>query len=232
MSKFDTNPFDEGGESSSNAEITQREASLGIQRNNFPPFFPIIQHDIPTDIPAHVQYLQYPAFLSWLGIMLCLVFNFVAVLVSWILGAVSSTSGLGNFFLAIIYGVLGIPLSYILWYRRLYNSLKKDSALGFGIFFLGFLIHCGFCIFASVAPPIFFSGMALTGVLSTITLFGDGSITTGIFFAVGTALFIGETCLSIYTLGLVYAYFRGEGKSTQMRREAAMASAGIGNTSV
>ncbi|CAI5469946.1 unnamed protein product [Closterium sp. Yama58-4] len=274
MSKFDTNPFDEGGESSSNAapvpksglgsffdkagaavssmaasfdsvaltpkvrplpssfpllypflapysdiveketqlaareqelkrreeELTQREASLGIQRNNFPPFFPLIQHDISADIPSHVQYMQYPAFASWLGIILCLVFNLVAVIVSWVLGAVSSTSGMGNFFLAIIYGVLGIPLSYILWYRRLYNSLKKDSALGFGIFFLGYLIHCGFCIFASVAPPIFFSGLALTGVLSTISVFGN-SVTTGIFFAVGTALFIGETCLSIYTLG-------------------------------
>ncbi|CAI7887400.1 unnamed protein product [Closterium sp. NIES-54] len=286
MSKFDTNPFDEGGESSSSAapvpksglgsffdkagaavssmaasfdsvaltpkdiveketqlaareqelkrreeELTQREASLGIQRNNFPPFFPLIQHDISADIPAHVQYMQYPAFASWLGIILCLVFNLVAVIVSWVLGAVSSTSGMGNFFLAIIYGVLGIPLSYVLWYRRLYNSLKKDSALGFGIFFLGFLIHCGFCIFASVAPPIFFSGLALTGVLSTISVYGN-SVTTGIFFAVGTALFIGESCLSIYTLGLVYAYFRGEGKSNQFRREAAMASAGIGNTNV
>lgn len=33
-------------------------------------------------------------------------------------------AGLANFFLALILILLGVPLSYFLWYRRLYNSLK------------------------------------------------------------------------------------------------------------
>eukprot|EP00475_Leptophrys_vorax_P025689 TRINITY_DN35967_c0_g1_i1.p1 TRINITY_DN35967_c0_g1~~TRINITY_DN35967_c0_g1_i1.p1 ORF type:complete len:284 (-),score=36.47 TRINITY_DN35967_c0_g1_i1:274-1125(-) len=213
-------------------EIAQRETALGIVRNNFPPFFPLIQHDISLDIPSHLQYIQYPAFWSWLGIMAALLFNFVAVLLSWILGAVSATSGLGNFFLAIIYVLLGYPLAYIMWYRRLYNALKQDSAIGFGIFFLGYLVHIGFCIFAAIAPPIFFSGYALTGVLSTISIFADGKVTVGIFYAIGSSLFIAESALSIYTIGLVYAYFRGEGKGNQLRREAALAGITGGNVNV
>ncbi|PRQ47083.1 hypothetical protein RchiOBHm_Chr2g0095861 [Rosa chinensis] len=36
------------------------------------------------------------------------------------------------FFLAIIYALLGIPLSYVLWYRTLYRAMRTDSALKFG----------------------------------------------------------------------------------------------------
>ena len=34
---------------------------------NWPPFFPIIHHDIANEIPVHAQRLQYLAFASWLG---------------------------------------------------------------------------------------------------------------------------------------------------------------------
>uniref|UniRef100_A0A2P2KUK7 Secretory carrier-associated membrane protein n=1 Tax=Rhizophora mucronata TaxID=61149 RepID=A0A2P2KUK7_RHIMU len=34
---------------------------------NWPPFFPIIHHDIASEIPIHAQRLQYLAFASWLG---------------------------------------------------------------------------------------------------------------------------------------------------------------------
>lgn len=34
---------------------------------NWPPFFPIIHHDIANEIPVHAQKLQYLAFASWLG---------------------------------------------------------------------------------------------------------------------------------------------------------------------
>ena len=37
---------------------------------NWPPFFPIIHHDIANEIPVHAQKLQYLAFASWLGMYL------------------------------------------------------------------------------------------------------------------------------------------------------------------
>ncbi|KAF8380755.1 hypothetical protein HHK36_028245 [Tetracentron sinense] len=37
-----------------------------------------------------------------------------------------------------------------------------DSALKFGWFFMFYLLHIGFCVFAAIAPPIVFHGKSLT----------------------------------------------------------------------
>lgn len=42
-------------------------AGIVLEEKNFPPFFPIIHHDIPKDIPVHLQRMQYMAFASFLG---------------------------------------------------------------------------------------------------------------------------------------------------------------------
>ncbi|XP_028058060.1 secretory carrier-associated membrane protein 4-like [Camellia sinensis] len=105
-------------------EIKRREdtvSSAGVPSDdkNCPPCFPIIHHDIGNEIPVHAQKLQYLAFASWLGIVLCLVFNVIVVIVCWIRGG-----GVKIFFLAIIYALLGCPLSYVLWYRPLYRAMR------------------------------------------------------------------------------------------------------------
>ncbi|URD96058.1 secretory carrier-associated membrane protein [Musa troglodytarum] len=86
-------------------EDAMTRAGVTIEEKNWPPFFPIIHHDIAKEIPVHAQRLQYLAFASWLGVKI--------------------------FFLAIIYALLGCPLSYVLW---------TDSALKFGWFFLFYLV--------------------------------------------------------------------------------------------
>lgn len=47
-------------------------AGVPTDDKNWPPFFPIIHHDIANEIPAHAQRLQYLAFASWLGTV-CLI---------------------------------------------------------------------------------------------------------------------------------------------------------------
>ncbi len=42
-------------------------AGVPMEDKNWPPFFPIIHHDIANEIPANLQKLQYLAFASWLG---------------------------------------------------------------------------------------------------------------------------------------------------------------------
>ncbi|KAG6505528.1 hypothetical protein ZIOFF_034378 [Zingiber officinale] len=146
-------------------DIKRREDSLTragvtVEEKNWPPFFPIIHHDISKEIPVHAQRLQYLAFASWLGILLCLSWNVIAVTVCWIRGG-----GVKIFFLAVIYALLGWPLSYVLWYRPLYHAMRTDSALRFGWFFFFYLIHLGFCILAAIAPPIVFHGKSLTNII-------------------------------------------------------------------
>lgn len=42
-------------------------AGIVIEEKNWPPFFPIIHHDIAKEIPIHLQRMQYVAFATWLG---------------------------------------------------------------------------------------------------------------------------------------------------------------------
>lgn len=194
------------------------KAGIIIEERNWPPFFPIIHHDIAREIPAHLQRIQYLAFACWLGMVICLLWNLVAITTAWIKG-----EGVTIFLLAIIYFVSGAPGSYVLWYRTLYRAMRTESALKFGWFFLFFLLHLAFTIFAAIAPPVVFKGKSLAGFLPAIDLF-SGSTLVGIFYIVGAVCFCVETLLSLWVLKQVYMYFRGSGKAAQMKREAVRAA--------
>ncbi|XP_078148822.1 secretory carrier-associated membrane protein 3-like isoform X1 [Carex rostrata] len=201
-------------------EIKRREdaaarAGIVLEEKNFPPFFPIIHHDIPKDIPVHLQRMQYMAFASFLGIVTCLFWNIISVTAAWIKGG-----GVGIWLLAVIYFLAGTPGAFVLWYRPLYNAMRTDSALKFGWFFLFYLVHIAFCIYAAVAPTFIFKGKSLTGILSAIDLI-DNSIVVGIFYFIGFGFFCIEVLVSISVIQQVYMYFRGSGKEAEMRRQAA-----------
>ncbi|CAN1284252.1 Secretory carrier-associated membrane protein 3 [Linum perenne] len=196
-------------------DIRYINAGIQLEQKNWPPFFPIIHHDIANEIPIHLQRIQYVAFSTFLGLTLCLLWNIIAVTTAWI-----KHEGVKIWFLAIIYFISGVPGGYFLWYRPLYRAFRTDSALKFGWFFFFYLIHIGFCIVAAVAPPIFFKGKSLTGVLAAIDVIGD-SLLVGIFYFVGFGLFCVEIILSIWVLQQVYMYFRGSGKAAEVSRDAA-----------
>ncbi|KAG6387165.1 hypothetical protein SASPL_152351 [Salvia splendens] len=144
-----------------------------------------------------------------------LLWNVIAVTTAWI--------KLGDakiWFLAIIYFISGVPGAYVLWYRPLYRAFRTESAMKFGWFFMLYMLHIGFCIFASVAPPVVFRGKSLTGILPAIDVIGD-HVLVGIFYFIGFGLFCLESVLSIWVIQQVYMYFRGSGKAAELKREAA-----------
>ncbi|KAL4573082.1 hypothetical protein LXL04_019875 [Taraxacum kok-saghyz] len=209
------------------AELKRREQDLKrkedaiarsgivLEEKNWPPFFPLIHHDIPNEIPVHLQRVQYVAFTTLLGIVVCLVWNLVAVTIAWIEG-----EGPTIWFLAVIYLIAGVPGAYVMWYRPLYRATRTDSALKFGWFFLAYMFHIAFCVFAAVAPPIIFKGKSLTGILPALDVLTSNAF-VGIFYLIGFAFFALESVMSIWVIQQVYMYFRGSGKAAEMKREAA-----------
>ncbi|OIV99229.1 hypothetical protein TanjilG_06534 [Lupinus angustifolius] len=222
-------------------EIKRREdaiarAGIVVEEKNWPPFFPIIHHNIADEIPIHLQRVQYVAFTTWLGLVLCLLWNIVAVTTAWIKG-----EGPTIWFLAIIYFISGAPGSYVLWYRPLYRAMRlqelyvylglwvmweeclslegswEDKVKGEG---QGRQVHIAFCIFAAVAPPIIFKGKSLAGILPAISVLGDNAL-VGIFYFIGFGLFCLESLISIWVIQQVYMYFRGSGKAEEMKHQAA-----------
>lgn len=191
------------------------QAGVVIEEKNWPPFFPIIHHDIPNEIPIHLQKLQYVAFTTWLGLVVCLLWNIIAVTTAWIKG-----EGITIWLIACIYFISAVPGSYVLWYRPLYRAMRTDSAIKFGLFFLVYLFHIAFCIFAAVAPPVIFKGKSLAGILPAIECLSD-NLLVGIFYFIGFAMFTIEALLSMWVIQQVYMYFRGSGKQQDLKREAA-----------
>ena len=120
--------------------------------------------------------------------------------------------------MAAVYLLCGVPGAYSLWYRRLYSACKNDSALSYLWFFVVYLGHIAFCLYA-------FIGM-------TGTVFprrrvqhvpGDGEPgAVGGVYAFGTALFGVDMVLSVYALRMVYARFRGGGHTIQDARNEAV----------
>lgn len=196
-------------------EEAANRAGIVLEEKNWPPFFPIIHHDIANEIPIHLQRVQYVAFTTFLGLVLSLTWNIVAVTAAWIKG-----EGVKIWFLAVIYFISGVPGAYVLWYRPLYRAFRTESAFKYTRFFLFYLLHIGFCIYAAVAPPLIFKGKSLTGILPAIDVL-DKHALVGIFYFIGFGLFTLESVLSIWVIQQVYMYFRGSGKAAEMKRDAA-----------
>jgi len=196
-------------------EDAAARAGVVLEEKNWPPFFPIIHHDVANEIPVHLQKIQYVAFTTFLGLTFCLFWNVIAVTTAWIQG-----EGVKIWFLSVIYFISGVPGAYFLWYRPLYRASRTESAMRFGWFFLFYVLHIGFCILAAVAPPIIFKGKSLTGILAAVDVVGNNTI-AGIFYFIGFGCFCLESLLSIWVIQQVYMYFRGSGKAAQMKREAA-----------
>lgn len=200
-------------------EEAAARAGIVIEQKNWPPFLPIIHHDIANEIPIHLQRLQYVAFTTLLGLVLCLFWNVLAVTVAWI----KKVDDVRIWFVAVIYFISGVPLAYVLWYRPLYRAFRNESAIRFGWFFLFYMLHIAYCIFAAVAPPIFFRGKSLTGILPALDVISKSAL-AGIFYFVGFGLFCLESILSVYVIQQVFMYFRGSGKAAQLKREAVRAA--------
>ncbi|KAB5533960.1 hypothetical protein DKX38_017046 [Salix brachista] len=201
-------------------EVKRREdaaarAGIVLEEKNWPPFFPIIHHDIANEIPVHLQKIQYVAFTTFLGMAFCLLWNVISVTTLWTKGG-----GVNIWFLAVIYFIAGVPGAYVLWYKPLYRAFRTESAMKFGWFFMFYALHIGFCIFAAVAPPIVFKGKSLTGILAAIDVVGNNSL-AGIFYFIGFGCFCLESLLSIWVIQQVGMYFRGSGKAAEMKQEAA-----------
>nr|KJB34686.1 hypothetical protein B456_006G085900 [Gossypium raimondii] len=218
----DKNPFhnEEDDQVNPFSEVKKKEEALAragvfLDIKNWPPFFPIIHHDIANEIPDYLHRVQYVAFATLLGMILCLVWNVISVSAASLKGR-----GIVIWFLAVIYLIVGVPGAYFLWYRPLYRACRKDSAFRFGWFFIFYMVHICFCIFAAVAPPIFRQGFSLPGILSALDAMSQSAI-LGILYFIGFGLFSAEALLSIWVFQRVYRFFRGTGKAAEAKSQAA-----------
>mmetsp|Transcript_23342 Transcript_23342/g.28215 ORF Transcript_23342/g.28215 Transcript_23342/m.28215 type:complete len:324 (+) Transcript_23342:214-1185(+) len=207
------------------AEVQRREKALasggstGGKEKNFPPYFPMVHHNIEEDIPQDKQHVVKHCFYCYLGILGCLLWNTIAVTAAMLTGDV----GVASWLWCIIYCMAGVPGAWYLWYERLYEACKGDRALSFAFFFLAFSIHCVFVVWCALAPDLG-NQSSTTGLFMTFEMMEEDTV-IGVFYLIGCVAWGLEALFSVYVMKLTYRMFRGSGLDDKLQGEAIAAGA-------
>eukprot|EP00878_Enallax_costatus_P017725 GHUV01018622.1.p1 GENE.GHUV01018622.1~~GHUV01018622.1.p1 ORF type:complete len:258 (+),score=74.90 GHUV01018622.1:1706-2479(+) len=185
-------------------DLTSREAELrragALQpRKNWPILFPLIHHGIAGDIPRPMQYQVRLAYWCYLGLVVCLIYNFVGACA---MVALKAPDRMSSWFLATIYCIAGIPLAMVFWYNKLYNTAANNGSLGYVGFFIGFAVHVAFSTWAAIAVPLAGDRWSFTGWVAALRAF-DVSAAGGIIFIIGSSLWTVEALASYWCLKVV-----------------------------
>ncbi|KAE8210408.1 hypothetical protein CF327_g5713 [Tilletia walkeri] len=122
-------------------ELEQRERDLNARaahiqrhgRNNFPPFYPMLYHDIDAEIPPDSRPLVATVFKLWLLLVLSLIVNLVATV---FLLVQSAPDGGKDMISGIVYLPVITAASFMLWYRPMYNAYMKESSVFYYMYFV------------------------------------------------------------------------------------------------
>ncbi|GAA5957581.1 hypothetical protein JCM3765_001444 [Sporobolomyces pararoseus] len=193
-------------------ELADRERNLTAKqehirkhgRNNFPPGpWPLIYHDINEEVPEQHRATVLTLFRIWLFLIVTLVVNLVAAILLLISGASNGGADLGA---AIMYvPVIGI-LSFLLWYRPVYNAYAKEYSFFYYMYFLFAGFHLAFCVYMFIGIPSSGSG----GLINLISRFASGSIVSGVFCVLATVAWALEGLASLWMYKNVWAHSHGE----------------------
>lgn len=161
------------------AEISRRETNIKHGKNNFPPFFPLIFHSINDEIPQDSRPLITRIFQLWLVLCVTLIINMVACIFILTSGG---TDGGKDLAASISYIPVISILSFLLWYRPIYNGYMKEQSLYYYMYFFFGGFHLLFSLYMIIGIPS--TGSA--GLINTISAFSRGALVVGILGIIAT----------------------------------------------
>lgn len=181
-------------------ELKRREAEINAmarKTKNWPWFKPVLYHDISGEVPAWNRGMVRFAYLGWL-------LGFAGYLVNWLvvmilMFASKKDMGVKNFFICTIATVIGIPMSFFLWYRSLYFASQTDGSVWrYTKTFMYMIIQLAWAAIVIVSPPVI--GEYNAGALKMIDMFNKNSskgYAFGIMCVINLGLW-GLSCLIIF----------------------------------
>lgn len=111
---------------------------------------PLIYHDIDAEIPPDSREAMQHIYILWLVLVGTLIVNLVACVFLLIQG---SSDGIKDMITGIVYFPVITALSFLLWYRPVYNGFMKNHSLYFYVFFLFAGCHLAFSVYAFLGIP-------------------------------------------------------------------------------
>ncbi|TCD64648.1 hypothetical protein EIP91_003808 [Steccherinum ochraceum] len=164
------------------AELTNKAEHIRKHgRNNWPFFLPLIFHDIQQEIPEASRPFITRVYQLWLVLAATMVINLVACIFILIAGATGGGADVGS---SVGYLLVITPLSFLLWYRPVYNGYMKEQALYYYLYFFFGGWHLLFSIYMIIGIPAY----AASGLINTIKMYVEGHLAAGI---IGTFATVG-----------------------------------------
>ncbi|KAI8927040.1 scamp family-domain-containing protein [Entophlyctis helioformis] len=185
------------------AKLASREKEVGdYHPPNWPPFRPMVYHDIANDIPQEGQWLVKRVYAAWLPFSL--------------LVTKADAAG-GTFGVSIAMLVIGTPVSFSFWYKPLYDGVKLNRGLNFVFFFINYFIHLG--VMGIMAVGI--AGWGGAGVIYTLGQFGS-NIGSAILCMISSAFLIFQVMYGLWQIKAVQGFWRGKGFTADQARNQAV----------
>ncbi|KAJ3086162.1 Ubiquitin-conjugating enzyme E2 G2, partial [Quaeritorhiza haematococci] len=205
------------------ARVAEREKDLeGFQRPNWPRCKPMIYHDIKKDIPQHGQWLVSRLYYAWYLAVATYIINCAA---SFSLLVTKAESAGGTFGLSLVIMVVGIPVSFVFWYRQIYTGVKFDRSISFFLFFVNYAFHLGVSALLAVGIP----GWGGAGVIYSMSQLGN-NLGSGICCIIASIFMISQVVYGLWQIKSASVYYRSKGLSVEKAQNEAMA--GIASSKV
>ncbi|TPX33868.1 hypothetical protein SmJEL517_g03379 [Synchytrium microbalum] len=213
------------------AELAVRERTLQQQQEylrrvgtsakppNWPPFYPIVHHDIQEDVPEQHRRIVTKVFYLWLaseGLLILNMFACLGILIAHPPGLPGAASDFGVSFVYIFTITAG---SFFLWWRPAYLAFSKNSSFFYFVFFIFIGCHILFCYYMAVGIP----GSGAAGFINMLGAITGGAVGTGVVCIIVMALWILIGTYSLWTMREVYAIFGAGGHSFESAKNEAIA---------
>jgi len=170
-------------------ELDEKEKTLHDSKKGFrpPKNWPTrscawARHDIRLDIPNEFQTsVKQFYFYFWLTcIAAC--WNWL-VIMWWALAGGSSS--FTTYLMAVLYVVVGLPCSWMFWYKRYYTAMQMHGDLSY-MFFVFFALHILWCGIMAVG----FETMSAAGILLALKVLVQDNMSLSVCLLVSTVLWI------------------------------------------
>ncbi|KAJ6244619.1 secretory carrier-associated membrane protein [Anaeramoeba flamelloides] len=195
-------------------EIKSKKSGIDLSRPpNWPKCRPMLYHDISKDIPQICRPFVRKAYYCWMLAVAGILWNAVC-LISKIFVKDAEDKG-NDLVFSCIYPFFVIPLSWIFWYRLLYNATRRGKSSKFVIFFSTYSMWFLFSVFVLIGA----NGTGAAGLINTIDTFGLNK-TVGICMVVNILVWLLETISIVVIIRQVNMYYKFSGMTTgQAKRE-------------
>lgn len=189
---------------------------------NYPSCYPLIRLDIDNDVPARRRTYCRTVLVAWYFTILVLVFNMIAVFVAAQANNkpgsnVNNDKWEDGQWLSIAW-LLGIPISFPLWFWTVYNSLVTGKQMRYNFSIVGIAVGICGCIFAIIG----LAGFGVGGIFLLIKAKGDKQGQTA--FLMVLACLVGwciKTAFLVYALIRQVQYKRKDAKIAALSEQAA-----------